>query len=70
MKCRKPAQPKASRLPIGQRRTLINIGSVLIRFWPHTKVRNGYELEPEAKAALEGEHSKIKVALLASYTAL
>lgn len=35
-----------------------------------TKVREGYELEPEAKAALEEEHSKIKLGLLASYTAL
>jgi hypothetical protein len=35
-----------------------------------SKVRNGYALEPEAKAALEEEHSKIKLGLFASYTAL
>jgi len=34
------------------------------------KVRNGYELEPATKAALEGEHSRIKIGLLTSYTAL
>jgi hypothetical protein len=35
-----------------------------------SKVRDGYKLEPETKAALEEEHSKIKLGLLASYTAL
>jgi hypothetical protein len=33
-----------------------------------TKLREGYELEPEARAALEEEHSKIKMGLMASYT--
>ena len=35
-----------------------------------TKLREGYELEPEARAALEEEHSKIKTGLMASYTAV
>jgi len=34
------------------------------------KVSAGYELEPETKAALEEEHSKVKLGLLASYTAV
>ncbi len=34
------------------------------------KVREGYPLEPEARAALDEEHSKIKMGLMASYTAL
>jgi hypothetical protein len=35
-----------------------------------TKLREGYELEPEARAALEEEHAKIKMELIASYTAV
>jgi hypothetical protein len=35
-----------------------------------TKLREGYELEPEARAALEEEHSKIKMGLVASYSAV
>jgi hypothetical protein len=35
-----------------------------------TKLREGYELEPEARAALEEEHSKIKLGLVASYSAV
>lgn len=35
-----------------------------------TKLREGYDLEPEARAALEVEHSKIKMELIASYTAV
>lgn len=35
-----------------------------------TKIKEGYELEPEAVAALEEEHSKIKIGLIASYTAV
>ena len=35
-----------------------------------TKLREGYELEPEARAALEEEHAKIKMGLIASYTAV
>jgi hypothetical protein len=34
------------------------------------KITDGYELEPPVKTALENEHSKIKLGLLASYTAL
>ena len=34
------------------------------------KIHNGYNLEPEARAALDEEHSKIKMGLMASYTAL
>ena len=33
-----------------------------------TKLKEGYELDPEARAALEEEHSKIKMGLMASYT--
>lgn len=35
-----------------------------------TKLTEGYELEPEARAALEEERTKIKMGLIASYTAL
>lgn len=35
-----------------------------------TKLREGYDLEPEARAALEEEHSKIRMGLVASYTSV
>jgi len=35
-----------------------------------SKIRDGLELEPEAQAAFEEEHSKIRIGLAASYTAL
>jgi len=35
-----------------------------------SKIDQGYELEPETRAVLEKEHSKIRLALIASYTAL
>jgi hypothetical protein len=34
------------------------------------KIRDGYGVEPQAKALLNEEHSRIKLGLLASYTAL
>ena len=34
------------------------------------KVNNGFELEPRIRAALEEEHARIKLGLVASYTAL
>ncbi len=34
------------------------------------KVGEGYDLEPRAKAVLDDEHSRIKLGLVASYTAL
>ena len=35
-----------------------------------SKLGQGYNLEPEARAVLEEEHVKIKLGLKASYTAL
>jgi hypothetical protein len=35
-----------------------------------TKLSDGYELEREARAVLEKEHSKIQMGLMASYTAV
>src|SRR5207302_591721 len=34
-----------------------------------SKVSEGYELEQEARAVLEEEHSKVRLGLMASYTA-
>jgi hypothetical protein len=35
-----------------------------------SKVSEGYELEPEARSILDEEHAKIKLGLMASYTAI
>jgi hypothetical protein len=35
-----------------------------------SKIREGYALEPQARAVLDEEHSRIKLGLVASYTAL